>query len=146
MLLVFVAVRDGFGSGVPVATAVAVRVDTEAVPVGVSAKGVKVPVGGTLCRVGSLAGVPLGGGGNGVELGKAAVDVVLGPCPVAVDVTLARSRPSAAGSDGPGTSVARRSPPQAARPASDKATSISLSKAFFRISDPPYGATHVDSV
>jgi hypothetical protein len=54
-----------------------------------------------------------------------------------VDVTLAAPKTSATGSDGPGNSVTRRSPPQAARLASDRATSIRLSNLFFRIRHPP---------
>jgi hypothetical protein len=52
-------------------------------------------------------------------------------------VTLAAPKTSATGSDGPGTSVTRRSPPQAARLASDRAASIRLSNLFFRIRHPP---------
>jgi hypothetical protein len=68
---------DGSGLEVTVATRVGVCVGAGAVPVGVSAKGVTVPVGGALCRVGSLTGEMLGAGGDVVELGKATVDVPL---------------------------------------------------------------------
>jgi hypothetical protein len=71
------AAGDGSGLGVTLATGLGVCVDAGAVAAGVSAKGVTVPVGGALCRVGSLTGERLGGGVDGVELGKATVDVPL---------------------------------------------------------------------
>ena len=69
MVPVDVAMGDG--------SSVGIRVDTEAVPVGVTGTGVKVPVGRALSRVASLLDIGLGGEGDGVELGAAPVDVSL---------------------------------------------------------------------